>query len=167
IDIPYVFGGDGGTLAIPAVLRAEAEKALIQVRALARKSFSLDLRIGMIPVTEIRKAGVSVKVLKYEIGEGLFLGMFSGGGLMEADRLLKQDHITNPYRIPDNRSPESPPDLEGLSCRWEPLQARNGRMVSLLVSAPTHSPKEKARIYEDILTMLRAALGTEPEKYRP
>ena len=39
--IPYVFGGDGATLAIPPFLRADVEEILIQIRQLAMDNFSL------------------------------------------------------------------------------------------------------------------------------
>lgn len=165
--IPYVFGGDGATLAIPPSLRADVEEILIQIRQLSMDNFSLKLRVGIIPIKDIAAQGFEVNVLKYEISKDLHLAMFSGGGLMEADRLLKLETPENPYVIPESRKPNGPPDLDGLSCRWEPLNSRNGKMVSLLVNAPYGSQSEKEGIYKTILDHLMSILGEETEKFRP
>ncbi len=167
IDIPYVFGGDGATLAIPPDLQETAIETLVEIRALAAESLDLNLRIGVVPITAINELGLSADVLKYEISDGLYLAMFSGGGLMEADKLLKDDSSQNPYVIPLSRNPNGPPDLDGLSCRWEPLSSRNGKIVSLLVNAPYGSTEEKTQIYDTVLSELMKILGKEVEKFRP
>jgi len=166
-DIPYVFGGDGATIAIPPNLKSAAIEALVQIRELAQTAMGLTLRLGVIPVTAINELGLSVDVLKYEISNSLFLAMFSGGGLMEADKLLKDDSSENPFIIPLSQKPDSPPDLEGLSCRWEPLASRNGQIVSLLANAPLGSKEEKTEIYRKLLQDLMAVLGQEVERFRP
>lgn len=167
IEIPYVFGGDGATLAIPPSLRSSVEEILIKLRHLSQEEFSLELRIGLIPLSDIQARGYNVQILKYEISNGLFLAMFSGGGLSEADRLLKLDTPNNPYQIPLSCTPDGPPDLEGLSCRWEPLHSRNGQIISLLVNAPTGSQQEKTEIYSEILEKLTQILGQETDDFRP
>lgn len=167
VEIPYVFGGDGATLAIPPTLRSSVEEILIKLRHLSMSEFSLELRIGLIPLSDIQARGFNVQVLKYEISNELFLAMFSGGGLSEADRLLKLDTLDNPYQISLDRTPDGPLDLEGLSCRWEPLHSRNGQIISLLVNAPAGSQQEKTEIYSEILEKLTHILGQEVDDFRP
>ena len=48
-EIPFVFGGDGALLAIPAHMIDGAKKALLGARDLAKNGFNLDLRIAVIP----------------------------------------------------------------------------------------------------------------------
>jgi len=167
IDIPYVFGGDGATLAIPPALRSASTELLVQIRQLAQETMGLSLRIGIIPVTDITERGFAANVLKYEISDGLSLAMFSGGGLMEADKLLKNGGADNPYLISANQLPDGPPDLSGLSCRWEPLGSRNGKIVSLLVNVPYGSKDEKTAIYKTVLRQLTGILGQEVDDFRP
>lgn len=167
VGIPYVFGGDGATLAIPPELESAARQALVKIRALAEETMDLDLRLGIIPVSDLRSQGLDVTVLKYEISNGLFLAMFSGGGLSAADGLLKSDPDTNPYLIPKTETYDGPPDLEGLTCRWEPLQSRNGKILSLLVTVPHGTKEEKTTIYGNILKDLTAILGDVSDDYRP
>ena len=167
VDIPYVFGGDGATLAIPPSLKEAATEALIKVRQLSEERMDLSLRLGIIPVRDLRAQGLDVTILKYGISKGLSLAMFSGGGLSAADRLLKADPDNNPYLISPDLRPDGPPDLEGLSCRWEPLQSRNGKIISLLVSAPHGTKDEKTAIYDKILNSLTGILGETTANYRP
>ncbi|WP_267879392.1 DUF3095 domain-containing protein [Sneathiella glossodoripedis] len=167
IDVPYVFGGDGATLAIPPQLADAARAALIKVRHVAREQMSLDLRIGLIPVKDLRARGLDVTLLKYRMSAGLSLAMFSGGGLSEADRLLKSETEGGDYLIPMDAKLEGQPDLEGLSCRWEPLSSRNGKIISLLVTAPFGSKDEKTQIYDEVLKKLTTILGSKAEDYRP
>ncbi len=166
-DIPYVFGGDGATLAIPPEMAKTARQALVKIRTLAEKTMDLDLRLGIIPVSDLRSRGLDVTVLKYEISNGLFLAMFSGGGLSAADQLLKSDPENNPYLIPKRETYDGPPDLEGLSCRWEPLHSRNGKIISLLVTVPHGTKEEKTATYGKVLKDLTVILGDVSDDYRP
>ena len=55
IDLPFIFGGDGATFAIPNVLHEPVIIALRAAQKLARESFGLDLRVGLIQVSELIK----------------------------------------------------------------------------------------------------------------
>jgi Protein of unknown function (DUF3095) len=57
--------------------------------------------------------------------------MFAGGGVEVADRLIKD---AAGFALADV-GPAGPPDLAGLSCRWEPYRSLRGRMLTLLVRA--------------------------------
>jgi hypothetical protein len=167
IDVPYVFGGDGATLAIPPSLKEAAMAALVKVRAVSEEEMQLALRIGFVPVRDLRARDFDVTILKYNMSAGLSLAMFSGGGLSEADRLLKSEEATNPYLISKSMTPDGPPDLEGLTCRWEPLQSRNGKIISLLISAPHGSKEDKTQTYDQVLKSLTDILGDTADDYRP
>jgi hypothetical protein len=54
--------------------------------------------------------------------------MFTGGGVELADRLIKGEAG---FALEDEGAVE-PPDLGGLSCRWEPYRSLRGRMLTLL-----------------------------------
>src|SRR5512147_2349824 len=62
IDIPFNFEGDGCVLCVPPQLLEDTRAALAKTREIASESFSLDLRIGTIPVADIRQAGHAVLV---------------------------------------------------------------------------------------------------------
>jgi hypothetical protein len=129
LDLPYAFGGDGATVLIPPSARQAVGDALIKTRRLARESFGLDLRVGVVPLAELARRGRGVLVAKYQLSPGNHLAMFAGGGLELADRLIKTDAG---FGLEEDLA-AGPPDLDGLSCRWEPYRALRGRMLTLLV----------------------------------
>jgi DUF3095 family protein len=114
---------------IPPSARQAVADALSRTRRLARESFGLDLRVGVVPLAELARRGRRVLVARYQLSPGNHLAMFAGGGLELADRLIKAE---SGFGLEDDRAAE-PPDLAGLSCRWEPYRAIRGRMLTLLV----------------------------------
>jgi hypothetical protein len=129
LDLPYVFGGDGATVLIPPEVQGVVADALLRTRRLAASGFGLELRVGMVPVRELKRRGRRVLVAKYQLSPGNHLAMFAGGGIALADRLIKDG---TGFGL-DDRGDLGPPDLEGLSCRWQPYQSLHGHMLSLLV----------------------------------
>ena len=66
IAVPFVFGGDGGTLVVPGSHRNAACTALVGLRAVSQATFGLALRVGAIPVVDLRAMDADVRVRKYE-----------------------------------------------------------------------------------------------------
>ncbi|WP_439528221.1 DUF3095 family protein [Pannonibacter sp.] len=128
--LPFVFGGDGAMVLLPASGRHVAAEALAGVARLASQAAGLELRVALIPVSDLRAAGADIRLRKFELSPGNFLAMVSGDGLMLAEAWLKDGARAARYRIETLDPP--PPDLTGFSCRWEPLRARHGRIVSLM-----------------------------------
>ena len=134
IDLPFVFGGDGATMLVPGHVKAQVSSALVNVRELALNEFNMQLRIGFVAIGEVRKAGRDVLVARYQISTGNSQAMFSGGGIELADQLIKADTLCDYFAVPDCQA-SGPPDLTGLSCRWQPLKSSKGKMICLLIQA--------------------------------
>ena len=98
-ELAYVFGGDGATILAPDSL-ASPSIALTRTRRLARDEFDLVMRVGSVSLGEIRSRGADVRVAIYELSPGNRVAMFTGGGAVLADRLVKYDD-TGAYVIPD------------------------------------------------------------------
>jgi hypothetical protein len=83
--------------------------------------------------------------------------MFSGIGMGRVDEILKgpPDDAAVLHPAPD----EPAPDLQGLSCRWEPLVAGRGRMIALIVKATGAD----AMGYGPVLAGLTGILRSLPE----
>jgi len=146
-EIPYVFGGDGATLLVPAHRIEVSTNALSAVRYLSVTSFDLSLRVGIVPVAKVNCIDdCRVLVGKYRLSPGNLLATFAGGGIEQAERWIKSDPQ---YLVEENN--EQPPDLSGLSCRWEPLAAENGVMLSVLVQARQTNPHEAAECYRSVI----------------
>ncbi len=154
--VPFVFGGDGATLLVSSNAAGDARQALAGVQKLAREETGLTLRIAAIPLAHIRGEGGDVRLRKYELSPGNHLAMAVGGGLELADRILKNEELCRPFRIEDPDAPR--PDLEGLSCRWEPLPSERGRILSLILKPVEPGGGELQAIRQDI----RRIVGFDP-----
>lgn len=149
-SIPYVFGGDGATLAIPGSTASLVKRGLGATRNLAQRQFGLDLRVGIVPIQDIRDADADVLVAKFQLSDGNAIAMFTGGGVQLVDDLIKDKRGNPQYSIPMPEN-DTPPDLEGLSCRWEPLKSIRGTMMSMLVLARGKTREENIAIYREVI----------------
>jgi Protein of unknown function (DUF3095) len=163
IALPFVFGGDGTTLASPDSLAPQILRELQGVAAMAAKQFELELRIGRISVAELRASGFTVEVAKYRMAGSVGLAMLGGTGLMEAERRIKAPD--NEYLISaDDQAPDA--DVSGLSCRWEPLQSSHGEILTLLVQSRS-TGAEADRYYKQFYSRLLELIGLPDDKLNP
>ena len=166
IEAPFVFGGDGGTVVVPGSLREAACDALVGLRAMSQETFGLTLRVGAIPVADLRAQGVDVRVRKLELSVGNYLAMFTGGGIDLCDSLLKNSPPGSPYLL-ESRSEVGEPDLEGLSCRWEPLAPQNGLMMTIMIQGTNRNPADESGLLSDVLLKIRDLLGYHLQESAP
>lgn len=165
-DWPFVFGGDGATLLVDSSVLPEIEAALVRTRSMARDDFNLDLRIGFVPVLDIREQGSDVLVARYEVSEGNCFAMFGGGGAELADKLVKADSRAERYAVQEYEL-TGLPDLTGLSCRWEAMPTQKGRILCLLIKPQAQSFQDKQKILSAFLSKLTQVLGTELSQASP
>ena len=128
-EFPFVFGGDGAALAVPGTARAPVETALAAVRTWTQESLQIELRAALMPVEDIRKAGHDVQIARFQAAPEVSYAMFAGGGLAYAEGVMKQGE-----GLIDPAPAGTRPDLTGLSCRWQPVHARNGIILSVLAA---------------------------------
>jgi hypothetical protein len=165
-EIPFVFGGDGATLALPQSLLPTILETLQRTRALAARELNFEMRVGAVAVAELRNRGEDVLLAKLCISPNNFLAMFAGGGVELADQLIKQDvDSTAGFSIPARAG--GFPDLEGLSCRWEPLNSTRGRMASLLIRGNSKDLSACAAIYREALSGIREIMSADPLNGKP
>jgi len=157
LELPYVFGADGATLLIPETRRAVCEAALRGVRKLARSAFELELRVGLVPVGELRNAGHGVQVARFRASRFVRLAMLRGSGIAQAERWVKDPIASARYAVSED-GPDAA-SFEGFECRWQPVPSRRGQIVSFIVQALDATEAERARSYRQIIATLEAALG--------
>lgn len=164
-EIPYVFGGDGATMLVPAHRLADCEQALLAVRRLAESDFTLSLRVGVVPVASIHaQTSARVRVGKFRLSPGNELATFSGGGIERAERWIK----SNPDYLVHPTADDGPPDLNGLSCRWEPLASRHGVMLSLLLQAAADTDElARATLYRALIGDIERITGNPQNGGKP
>ncbi len=147
-DIPYVFGGDGASFAVPARLAEAASIALAAVAAWSTHELELPMRCGMVPVAAIRAAGLDVRVARYAASADVHYAMFAGGGLRWADGQIKSGRFQLAPAAPDAR-----PDLTGLSCNWEQVPSSLGTILTVILVP-------RGRFDEPLFTELVGQLNT-------
>ena len=132
-DYPFVFGGDGACVAIPADGLARARQALASVQSWVAEDLHLSLRAALVPLADIRAQGLDVRVARFSPTESVSYAMFSGGGASWAEAQMKAGH----YGVEADEGRQRP-DLAGLSCRWNPIEAQNGEIISVIAVPAAH-----------------------------
>ncbi len=163
-DLPFVFGGDGGAVIVPPSLSAPAGAALARLAVAAPDMFGLSLRAAAIPVAVLRAGGSDVLVRKYRLSPGNHLAMFAGDGLERADEILKSPHVGHfALSLADG----GVPDLTGLSCRWAPLKATGGIMLTVMVKPLGPTMPARREVLDEVLTQAGRILGDDPAAVAP
>lgn len=128
-----VFGGDGATFLVAPQYLNQVESVLSALSGVAVKAFNLTLRVGSVAVSELRKLGSDVRMSKIKMNAGFKLSLFTGGGIILADGLVKQ----YPERYLKQYTGNSSPKIEGLECRWNDVPSQKGKIMTLLVRPRT------------------------------
>jgi hypothetical protein len=152
-DYPFVFGGDGAMIAVPPHGLDDARRALADVARWISEELGLQMRTALVPLADIRAAGHDVRVARLQTSNDMSFAMFAGGGSAWAEAQMKLDRYAVPMAPPDSK-----PDLAGLSCRWNPVQARNGQIMSIIAvpSDPARADAFRAMV-ADVVAIANAA----------
>ena len=156
LDIPFVFGGDGSFILIPPILYEKSKQALLSVKKTAYEAYSLDLRIGVIPIEDIYANNKEMYITKYRISKDYSQAMIKGGGLDLCDELLKN---SNKYLIKDEIDKSFEVDLNGLECRWEAIKSPKDETLSIIIKTKDIS------YYETVLNQLETILGSTKKRH--
>lgn len=159
LEIPFSFEGDGCVVCVPPSCLASARAALARTRQIARDSFSLDLRIGTVPVATLREMGRRVFVARYRVSETYVQAVFAGGGIAAADRLLKTPASAEAFAIEEDIAPVA--SLEGFECRWEDIPSRHGETVSLMVRVVLPDAEQAIALYRQVVAKVREIYGDD------
>ncbi|PTM98541.1 DUF3095 domain-containing protein [Mycoplana dimorpha] len=158
-DLPFVFGGDGALVAVPPSQVGPARVALSAVQRWSMEELGLDMRGAVVPVSAIRAAGQDVLVARYQASEFVAYAMFAGGGAAWAEQRMKAGLESNRIAPPGTR-----PYLAGLSCRWDPVPARHGEIVSI-IAVPAPGASETA--FRALIAEIVAIAGREEQAGHP
>lgn len=140
-QFPFIFGGDGATLLVPEMHLTRALEALSYTRSISKSTFGFDLRVSRVSMREIRqqKKDIAIAVLQNKDKQRVFL--FKGGGITAAEDLMKSN---TKYDLPEDYKING--SHEGLECRWNPVPASRGQILSLIIQ-PVHD----GSVVEDFL----------------
>jgi len=158
-EFPFVFGGDGASFAVSPRDAATAREALAATAAWVDGELGLTLRVALIPIADIRKQGLDVRVARYGPSPNLSYAMFAGGGLAWADAAIKRGDFAVPAAPPGTW-----PDLTGLSCRFDEFRAARGLILSVLVLP---APGADAAAFRALTEGIVALVEGSPQAGRP
>ncbi|MFK3780075.1 DUF3095 domain-containing protein [Agrobacterium sp. NPDC089420] len=148
-DLPFTFGGDGAAVAIPPGGSPLAAVALSNVQRWVKDDLDLVMRVALVPIEDIRDNGFDIRVARFQASEDVSYAMFSGGGNSWAEARMKEGRYALPAAAAGAR-----PDLTGLSCRWNPIPATHGKVVSIIaVPGPSQDMPAFRQLVMDVVDL--------------
>ena len=166
-EIPYFFGGDGGTVLVPGAIVEKVIEGLKAHSLNSLKNFSLDLRIGHIPVDEIRKAGYGIRVAKVEIAKGFNKTVLIGDGLKYAEATIKKnyrsDEIKKEFKEADVELEAL--NMEGMECRWDKVKPPDPQLEVVCLLIEANDPKNQSAVYRDVLNKIEEIYGAVEKRH--
>lgn len=162
VEIPFFFGGDGGTILVPRQLLNDVLTGLTLHNLNSIKNFGLTLHIGSISIKEISDAGHILKIAKIEFPTGFNKAIVIGDGLQYAEKLIKQSERDKSVKIEDTDEL----NLTGLECRWNKVKppGEENEIVCYLIETP--DPAKQVSVYHDVLQKIDEIYG-DIEKRNP
>lgn len=157
LDFPYIFGGDGSSLIIPSSLLEKSRKVFIEAKKIAKESFDLELRIGIVSIKEIENRGSFVEICKHKISENYVQAIVRGNGLELAEELLKTEYKTFKIDEVNNNTNSYEPNFHGLECRWEDIKTPKDETISILIK--TINLKQQNEIYKNCIDKIEEIAG--------
>lgn len=158
-DLPFVFGGDGALVAFPGEGTTTARTTLADTQAWVADELGLTLRAAIVPMKDIRANGFDVRVAHFQASDQVSYAMFTGGGASWAEAQMKAGNY------PVAASPTGArPDLTGLSCRWSPIEAKRGEIVSI-IAIPAQGGGDAA--FQDLVGEIVAIVGEQDRGGHP
>jgi hypothetical protein len=160
--VPYVFGGDGASILVPEEYCAVLASALRSTQQFVRDTFALDLRIFICPYENVRAQDQRIYVAKLQKGPNCFQALLRGEGISAIEKRAKAHSElffveTRAGQSEVTESEQSKAPLEGLSCRWQPLQNQHGAILSIIMLARgAHEEKEAIfrKVFKDLHKIL-------------
>ena len=158
-EFPFVFGGDGASFAVPPNDLPRAREAMAATAAWVRDDLELIMRVALVPVAEIRKQGLDIRVARFAPSQHVSYAMFSGGGLAWAEAAIKRGEFAVAPAPPGTA-----PDLSGLSCRFEEIPSERGIILSALVVSAADA---NADAFRSTIEKVIALVEKSPDAGRP
>ena len=165
VEMPFVFGGDGATFAVPDTLRERVIPALREAQRLARQSFELLLRVGMVRVSSLLDDGLSVRLAKIRLSPNVTQPAFSGRGWEEAERMVKDPQVQGVLRVQEQDGP-CDGSFEGFECRWQGVPSFRDHKLALLVAALSDDAEMNLASYREVSAQIAEIYG-DISSYHP
>jgi hypothetical protein len=156
IEIPFFFGGDGGTLLVPEELLKDTINGLLLHNANTIKNFNLQMHIGSISIKDVLNAGHYLQIAKVKYGSGFNKPVIIGDGLPYAEKRIKGANEN-----PAHETAEKELDLTGLECKWNRIKppGEKNEIVCYLIEAA--NPQMQIEVYKNVMGTADEIYGNE------
>lgn len=155
VSLPFFFGGDGATLLAPPSLADFIQQALIVHRENARTNFGLDLRVGSVPLADVYRRDLRLKIAKVDINQGLVIPIALGEGLQYVEKVIKRDDFAAPSALPDATL-----DLNGMECRWDNIRPPENTQEIVCLVLTVCDAQRQAAIFSSVLGQIDSIYGS-------
>ena len=144
IEIPFFFGGDGGTLLVPEAIWPQVMDGLQAHNNNSRATLGIEMHVGSMKVQNITNSGHFLKIAKTQLG-GFNKAIVIGDGLQYAEQIIKQDI--------GNKAPMQTVelDLTGLQCRWDRIKAATEQTEIVCYLIEASEPLQQIAVYQEIM----------------
>jgi hypothetical protein len=165
VEMPFVFGGDGATFAVPGSLVEPVIPALREAQRLARQSFELSLRVGLVQASILLESGLQVRLAKIRLSPNVSQPTLSGRGWEEAERMVKDPRADGVLRVREEEGP-CEGSFEGFECRWQAVPSFRDHKLALLVAAVSDDADANLASYRELSDKIAQIYG-EISSYHP
>jgi hypothetical protein len=158
VEVPFVFGGDGATFAVPDSLRERVIPALREAQRLSRENFDLLLRVGLVRVSSLLDNGLWVRLAKIRLSPNVTQPTFSGRGWEVAERMVKDPQAEGVLRVREDEGP-CEGSFEGFECRWQGVPSFHDHKLALLVAAVSGDADANLASYRELSDKIAQIYG--------
>jgi len=160
MKFPFIFGGDGMTCLIPGSAEPAIRNLLCAVPPLVKKAFDLDLRVALVPVQVVIKAGRQLWLARWDVSLHYSQAIVDGDGLDYAENLMKG--AGSAYLVESGESGGDEPDFSGYSCRWQDYPSQRDETIALIVKFRVRQRK----YLQDFVQLVDRLIGA-PSDHHP
>ena len=165
VEMPFVFGGDGATFAVPDSLLERVIPALREAQRLSRESFDLLLRVGLVRVSSLLDNGLPVRLAKIRSSPNVSQPTLSGSGWEEAERMVKDSLADGVLRVQEVDGPCAG-SFEGFECRWQGVPSFQDHKLALLVATVSVDAEANLASYRKLSDKIAQIYG-DISSYHP
>jgi hypothetical protein len=153
MDFPFLFGGDGITFLIPNNSLEDIKSILCDTKKKVNQFFDLILRVGIVPISELKANNKSIFIGKWKISEYYNQAILLGAGVDYCEKLIKEP--SSHYTITDDYPITIEANFQGFTCRWKDIISPQGETVNIIVKFNEIDPI----LYREILSKINSILG--------
>ena len=148
--IPWWVHESGCTILIPPIVGDSLHAAMRGVKKMAKELFALELRAAIMPVCALTMQDAELEIGRYSSNTETSWAVIRGQGVRLSDSLMSDPN----YRIGGAGSDSA--DFSGFEDRFEPVNSRFGKTVSVVVRSMHQNSQAQTQVYKRVLAEVKS-----------